>query len=897
MQKRPSGAVEHSRKRSAPRRDRALASVVALVACLCLAACPVRGGQKKRVLYLDSYHRGYAWSDNVQAGIRSVLDEAETDLELHVEYMDSKYHGRDEIFPPLEAMFAAKYSRDAPADHFDVIILSDNNALDFMLPRRETLFPGVPIVFCGINGYDPGLIAGHSGITGVAEELSQRETIELILKLHSDTERIAVVSDGTTTGMANMASLRQVMGQFPSITFEVLDRLTTAKLVEALRALPARTVVFHNAFYNDGAGKEYTVPEATALVAESSGRPVYSTWGFVIDGNVVGGVVISGAEQGRAAAGMALRILQGESAGDIPVMTASPNVPMFHYDAMAQFGLVEADLPAGSVVLGKPFSVYEEYKVLIWTVISAIGALLLLVVMLTWNIIYRHRVEARLRASERYSRMLFEESPIGLNLCRMDGRWVQANRALARTIGYSVDEALELSYWDLTPDKYAEDEKRVLEALEKTGRYGPYEKEYIHKDGHLVPVSLSGVIIERNGERFIWSSIEDITERKSLADRLRQSQKMEALGQLAGGIAHDFNNVLTAIQGNADLVELTAPPESRVIEFARQITVATQRAADMTSQLLAFARKGQYQTVPVGMHEIIADVVGLLAHSIDRRITVALDLQAEKPTVMGDPAQLQNALLNLGVNARDAMPDGGKLTYATRNITLDEAFCEQHSSELSPGPHVEISVADTGVGMTQDVCGRAFEPFFTTKDVGKGTGLGLAGVYGTVAGHHGYVRIYSEPGIGTTLKVLLPAVSAAPPPAEAAGKAEVVHGVGHILLVDDEDIVRNYATPALEEMGYTVTPCVDGAEAVEYYRTHHGEIDLVVMDLIMPNLDGAGAFVGMKQINADVRVLLSSGFTQNQATQDLIANGARGFISKPFRITELSQAVARCMAS
>ena len=386
----------------------------------------------------------------------------------------------------------------------------------------------------------------------------------------------------------------------------------------------------------------------------------------------------------------------------------------------------------------------------------------------------------------------------------------------------------------------------------------------------------------------------DVTEEALLQEQLRQSQKMEAIGQLAGGVAHDFNNLLAGIMGNAQLLEMKLDPDTKEAGFAQQIDQAAARAADLTGQLLAFSRKGKLQSTSIDVHALIDEVIALLSRSIDKRIDIRRTLQAEPSAILGDPTQLQNALLNLGVNARDAMTDsGGALTFATRTVMLDAEYCRQHSEEIPPGQYLQIDVSDTGMGMSAETQKRIFEPFYTTKAKGKGTGLGLAGVYGCIKSHHGMIRVESKPEVGTTFKLLLP-VAEALTETEIDSKLEVpTRGHGCVLIVDDEEIVRNFAAQALQTLGYSVSTCTDGLEAVEFYRNHHHEIGLVILDLIMPNLSGAEAFEKLKQINPDVRVIVASGYTQNSTSTEMLENGALVFLSKPFRIDELSQLVAK----
>jgi signal transduction histidine kinase/ActR/RegA family two-component response regulator len=368
--------------------------------------------------------------------------------------------------------------------------------------------------------------------------------------------------------------------------------------------------------------------------------------------------------------------------------------------------------------------------------------------------------------------------------------------------------------------------------------------------------------------------------------------KMEAVGRLAGGIAHDFNNILTAIQGNAELLQMEGFGQAERDDMLKQVVAASRRAAELTRQLLDFARKGTFQIVAVDTTAIIEQSVALLSHSIDKRIDIKLDLQADPPTVLADPSQIENALVNLGMNACDAMPNGGVLTFATKNVALDEESCADYPSEIVPGPYVEVCVCDTGGGMDSKTRSRIFEPFFTTKEVGQGTGLALASVYGCIKSHYGNIHVDSHPGQGTTFRVLLHASETACVSANSPPGQDVISGTGHVLVVDDEGIVREFVSTALQKLGYSVSLCINGAEAVEYFKDSHQNVDLVILDLIMPVLNGPDTFRKLKAIDPDVKVLISSGFSQNQTTNGLIDEGALGLLSKPFRINELAHTLA-----
>lgn len=384
-----------------------------------------------------------------------------------------------------------------------------------------------------------------------------------------------------------------------------------------------------------------------------------------------------------------------------------------------------------------------------------------------------------------------------------------------------------------------------------------------------------------------------LDEQKRMEDQIRQTQKMDVIGQLAGGVAHDFNNMLTAIIGSAEMLERHVKDDCAAMKLLASIQQAAVRSADLTGQLLAFSHKGQKNAVQVRINAMIHEVISLLERTIDKNITLETKLVADNTCVTGDPALLQNALLNLGINARDAMPKGGVILFSTANVELDSGYCSSSPFNITPGPYIEISVSDAGTGMTKEIIQRAFEPFFTTKEVGKGTGLGLAAVYGTITDHHGSINIFSEPGIGTIFKLYLPL--------SAVEKTDVItckdftHGSGGVLLVDDEKILRDIGQELLEELGYRVFLAENGEQALEIYAEEKENISLVILDMVMPRKGGKETLVQLIKSYPEVRVLISSGFHQEGTVDELLKLGAKGFLQKPYLMQELGIAVAEAI--
>ena len=382
----------------------------------------------------------------------------------------------------------------------------------------------------------------------------------------------------------------------------------------------------------------------------------------------------------------------------------------------------------------------------------------------------------------------------------------------------------------------------------------------------------------------------DITELKTIEEELIHSRKMDAIGQLAGGVAHDFNNMLAGIMSSAELLKSRFSAESIENTYIDMILHSSQRAADLNSKLLSFARKGKAVSTPINVHAVLDDAVGILERSVDKRIRITTRKTAKYHTVTGDNSQLQNAFLNLCINAANAMPGGGEIFISTENIDLDDSFCRTCPFNVVPGNYVYIEVRDSGVGIPPENLKKIFEPFFTTRPKGKGTGLGLASVYGTLQQHHGAISVYSEEGVGTSFHLYLPISEGVVPLYKKEEK--IVSGSGRILLVDDEEIIRITAKEMLKDMNYEVLTAQNGQEALELYRVNSSRIDLVILDMVMPDMNGREVFPLIREINPEAKVIISSGFTKFEDLNAMNEQGLCGFIRKPYRKSELSRIVS-----
>jgi PAS domain S-box-containing protein len=522
---------------------------------------------------------------------------------------------------------------------------------------------------------------------------------------------------------------------------------------------------------------------------------------------------------------------------------------------------------------------------------------------LTESKIAVQRAENRLSESESMSRMkeeqfetIFNTSLFGICIARInDNVIVRVNGAFEDMAGYPAEEILGRTAIEL--GIFTEEESvKLSRSVERDGLAGQGGKNVFltlrSKSKEEKAVSLSVVSIPIGGVMHAVMILADITESKRLQERLAQSQKMDTIGQLAGGVAHDFNNMLTGILGSAEILSMRFDEPSEERMLIEIIMNAAQRAAELTSKLLAFSRRGKIVSTPIDVHESIKAAIALLERSIDKNIRIKTELDAEESIIVGDPALIQNAFMNLAINSRDAMPGGGAITFFTKNVELTEGSEGTAPRQLPKGRYIEISVSDTGSGIAKENLPRIFDPFFTTKPQGRGTGLGLAAVYGTIREHQGNVTVYSEVGVGTEFRILIP-ISDERAEINAWEESGPIRGTGRILVIDDESVIRNAIYGMLTALGYSAILAEDGEAGIRLYRQGREKIDLVILDMVMPGLSGKETFARLKEEFPDVKVIFSSGFNPNFVKGEAQKLGVLDFIQKPYRLNELSEIVAR----
>jgi PAS domain S-box-containing protein len=512
--------------------------------------------------------------------------------------------------------------------------------------------------------------------------------------------------------------------------------------------------------------------------------------------------------------------------------------------------------------------------------------------VLLYQLISRHikkfrQTERALEDEATRRRILFEQSRDGIVVLDQNGKVYEANQRFSDMLGYSAEETLHLYVWDWDTQWTREELMEQISIIGSSGDH--FRTRHRRKDGtcYDVEISTNGAVYA--GQKLVFCICRDITERKKaeeekekLKSQLLQAQKMEAVGQLAGGIAHDFNNILTAIMGYGHILKIKMKEDDPLRSYPDHILTLSERAANLTSSLLAFSRKQIINPRPVNLNEIIRSVEKLLSRIIGEDLRLETALSEQDLIVMADAGQMEQVFMNCATNARDAMPEGGLLRIETETLEIDREFIREHGFG-NEGKYALISITDTGTGMDRETGEKIFEPFFTTKQVGKGTGLGLAMVYGTITQHGGHINFYSEPGKGTTFRIYLPLIQA------NRAAEEITPGVIHsletgtetILLAEDESEVRVLTKKLIEDYGYKVIEATDGEDAVNKFTLHKDEIELILLDVVMPNKNGREVYKEIKEIKPDIKALFTSGYPSDIVHRQGILEKGFELIMKP----------------
>ena len=731
--------------------------------------------------------------------------------------------------------------------------------------------------------------------------LDYEGTLELALRLHPRTREVVVIHDQTETGLAARSELDASLPRFENrVSFRFLTGIGMAETCREIGQLPTDRIILITSFVTDGEGHTFNQRVSTEIIRQHCSVPIYGVHEARLGFGIIGGKLLEGRPHGAQAAEIVLRVLGGEDASSIPVVQESATRYLFDYAQLTRFGIALSALPPGSVVINQPRSFYHRYKSLVWGTLVLFAAMICAIAVLTTNILRRRRAEELLRESLQFKREIIACAGEGIVVYDREFHCMIWNSFMERLTGLSSGEMTGKRVDGLFPQRMEHSIEGLLQLALLGETVCSPDLPLALPDAETVRWTAWTFSPRRDANDAtvgVIAVVRDLTERKKEEEerrafeaQMQHAQKLESLGVLAGGIAHDFNNLLVAILGNAELALMELSPVSPVREPIQDIIQASRRAADLAKQMLAYSGKGRFVVTALDLSEMVREMSYLLEVSISKRATLKTHLATHLPCIEGDATQIRQVIMNLITNASEAIGDmDGIISLTTGVLDCTRAsFAEAYlAKDLAEGLYVYLDVTDSGCGMDSATLAKVFDPFFTTKFTGRG--LGLAAVHGIIRGHKGAIKIRTEKGHGASLQVLFPALAHATAAAQGADAPPMIswRGQGTVLLVDDEETVRDVGTKMLRKMGFDVLPAKDGREAVELFRQHAGQLACVVLDLTMPHMDGEQTCQELIQIDPSVPVILASGYNEQELAQRFTGTGFAGFLQKPYQYADL----------
>lgn len=880
--------------------------IVMLGGMACFFQQPVRADGQKRALLILSYHPTFPTFFDQIEGVRSGFEGQ--NIALDIEFMDTKRFNDPQNLDNFYQSLAYKISKNPP---YDIILVADDNALMFALMHEADLFAGIPVVFFGVNNQELALEQNENDlVTGVIEAVSMRETIALMADLSPGADTIDVIVDDTLGGQGDLQTLKNLAGEFPGLSFQVLSltEMTFAELAVALQAVDVGTPVLLLSAYNDSAGTTLSFDESLALITANLKAPLYHLWYHGMGKGVLGGVLISHFVQGQTAASLAVKILEGTPPSALPVIHISPNTAVFDYNQMVKFGIRPSDLPPDHVIINQPETFYMKYKNLVWTIGGILLVLSGLVVVLSVGMARQRAIELQLRASRERYRTYVDSAPYGVFVLDDYGRCLDANNTAAALTGYNQTDLLAIPFSSLMAGHKHEN---TLIFLDQARRLGCGEQELLFRraNGETFNMLVKAVPI---GSQEYLAFCSDITERLRAEQALQQShtrlaqtldqltntqeqllrhERLAAVGQLAAGIAHDFNNILASIMLYADMASRDTHLSKVLRERMKTIVRQAERGAALVQQILDFARKSIVDLRPLNLSDFIQETVALLERTLPENISVSLSQEPGEYVIEADAARIQQVVLNLALNARNAMPQGGSLRIALGIVaagTPIRCVCCDHPPR---GSWLSLAVSDTGSGIPDEVLGHIFEPFFTTR-APLGSGLGLAQVYGIVKQHGGHIAVDTAVGQGATFTIYLRATTV-----DVSETVAAKNGIpkGHqetILVVEDDASVRTALMDMLQSLNYRPLAAANGREALHCLTQEQGGVALILSDQVMPEMGGVELAQELVSQHIPSKILLVTGHSLGETAVSPMPANILGWLKKPLAIETIAQEIS-----
>ena len=825
-----------------------------------------------------------------------IFRESKSAVQPIVEYMD----WQSGFTPEQEAKLAAYYASKFTILRIRTVIAAGEPALDFVLRQRERIFPTAEAVACGIPRLEEN--KQRSWLTAILEETDAAGTFRLALQLQPNLQNFTVLDDTTGSGFSEKARIEAACpNEVERVKLNVVSGDTTPTIAAALENLPPRSAVL--------LARPRLSPKLLQVLSQRSAAPIYGLWSPVHLDGIIGGSLLDGEEQGATAAKVALRLFNGERASTIPTVSSVPYRLVVNYPEAIRAGVNLDSVPAGAEVRNRPPTFWKQHgAIILWAtvVILGLGAVL---VLLLFKIHRNSEAASELSESLSTLNATFDSTADGVLVVDNSGRVTACNERFLEL--WRIPAELATRKQDESFLRHA-----LLQLTAPSAFLSRVRELYSNADassqGELVEFK-DGRIFERDsrplrqGKRImgrVWS-FRDVTarvnadkERRRAGDQLAQTQKMEALGNLAGGIAHDFNNILTGIIGYVELAKARLPGRHPAADDLDHVLRASERAKDLVRQILTFSRKRAPEKKAIPLEPVVRDTLKLLRAVVPAAIEIRADLSSTAGTVMADPTQVHQALLNLATNAVHAMGQtAGQIRVSLQSFEVLPDFAVMHPP-LRPGAHVCLSVTDTGHGMDTATIKRIFEPFFTTKAPGEGTGLGLAVVQAIVHNHDGVLTVESEPNLGSSFRVYLPVARESQVGKLVEEELTPEGSNEHLLVVDDEAMITEVYRCFLESLNYRVTVAHSPEQALETFKKTPADFTGLVTDFNMPQMNGLELVRRIRAIRGDLPALLVTGYVGSAATEQEAAELGMGeILGKPFTRHTLGVALARVLKS
>ena len=793
--------------------------------------------EKKNVLYINSYHPGYQWSDEILKGIRTVLNESKYKIDLQIEYMDTKKY----LYEPVNQSLFTLYKEKFVNEDFDVIIVSDNHGFNFVIEHRQELFPGIPLVFCGMNNYESADISSGN-LTGIVENFDLINTLNVARTLHPDKTKMVVVGDQSITGRSIEQQVYTMLEEYDApLEVEFWFKLSLDETKHKVERLPDDTFLFFSPWYQTVKGKFYTAEEVMEDIYSHSSVPIYTTWEFLLGHGAVGGSLLSGLHHGEMAAEMALRILGGEKADSIPVIVEPIGTYKFDYEVMKKLGIDQSLLPKNSIIINSPKAFYEMPKEVFWTIMISFVLLVIVLIILVFTMIERRRVQRKVLEQLSFQETLMDTIPQLVSWKDPKGMYLGANQTFSEFFGIETPKGMiskktqdvivdnDYVQWSVEADR---------DVVEKQKEYRKQRKKIIDYNGNTGWLEVNKVPLRDQGGRIIGilTTAENVTKEQNLEKQLLQSQKMEAIGTLAGGIAHDFNNILTSILNSTELALSDVETGTQTAKDLERVLKAARRGSQVVKQILSFSRPSKEGFRPTDLTIVCQEVLSLMDASLPSNISIHSTIPATRILVEADPTQIHQVILNLCTNAYHALKEnGGRIHVHVEEAEVDAELAD--SMNIDPGAYMKISVTDDGRGIEPKILDNIFDPFFSTKDITEGTGLGLSVVHGIVKSHRGGVRVESRLHEGTQFEIYLPKSDGKNIETPEVKEAVNSHILSILFIEDDEDQLDSVPR-VLASLGHSVKAVKDPLKALEMIEQEGAVFDLVISDYDMPTMRG-----------------------------------------------------------